>query len=571
MKHHNLLVPLLLVALTLSVFSVPSIKGANPNILYVNPPSQPAATPGSTVTYQVKVAQIDPFNAWDIMVKTDANAVNPASLSITPNTLTGNFSISLIELTHCVNNVGTGCNPAAGDGPGVVHSAVFPLGAPPSAASISGVLFTITYTAGAGPSSPVTIFNDVIAAAGVTVIHTTKQGTYGTIIGSDFNISASPTSLSLAAPPGGSAASLISLNSVGAFSGSVDLTASVSPLTLNVNATVDTPVSLTAGGSSSSNLKIVVGSFATAGPYIITVTGSATIANVLVSHSVQVTIQVTTTIADYNIFVNPDPLTPILASYNGTANIIVQSLNGFSGTVSLSAVTSPIGILNGPVPSLSSNTVTVLPGQNGTVTLFVRTFPLTPVPAPSPSGLYAIIIVGTSGSLTHSGLAVVTVTPAIFFLHLGWIHHLDYASTGGNQTFDARVQNNSTGTVVVQVVVKIRFCGLAFPFALSAPTGTPVPGGNVALGIAGPIVHITFSVHLPTKAIGQECLLRAALFYGASADPTTTTLVRIRKTVYPTNIVHPLIAVNGKVKTFPSASIDFQFSHTLTGKFFVLP
>jgi len=127
MKNHNLLIPLLLIALSLSIFSFPSVKAANPNILYVNPAGQGPFAAGTTVTYQVKVSQMDPFNAWDIMVMTDPLAINPVSLSITPNLLTANYSLTTLELTNCVNGSGSGCNAAAGDGPGVVHSAVFPL------------------------------------------------------------------------------------------------------------------------------------------------------------------------------------------------------------------------------------------------------------------------------------------------------------------------------------------------------------------------------------------------------------------------------------------------------------
>ncbi len=559
----------MLIALSLSIFSFPSVKAANANILYVNPALQGPFPAGTTVTYQVKVSQMDPFNAWDIMVKTDpsASALNPVSLSITPNLLTANYSLTLLELTNCVNGSGSGCNTAAGDGPGVVHSAVFPLGAPPSVASVSGVLFTITYMQGTGSSSAVTIFNDVIASAGVNVIHTTVSGAYGIVPPQDYTISISPSSQSLTAPPGGTAVSLVSIGSLGGFAGSVSLSTSVSPSGQGVTASLDQPA-VTAPGST--NLNIVAFSNATAGQYAILVNAVATIGTSSVPHSAQFMLTVNPSIPDYELTINPNPLPAVLAGYNGSTTVTVTSINNFVGTVTLSATTSPTNIASGPVATLSSNSVTLSANQSQTVSMLVQTFPLTPVPAPSPSGLYAIILIGNSGSLTHSALGVVTVKPAVFFRQLSWTHHLLYTKDAGVQTFTARVQNNSTGTVIGQVVVLVR-CGSFRAFARSDPAGTALPGGNVAQGIAGPIVTMTFTLTLPATTIGDECTVRGALFYGGSSDPATLTSVAIRRNTFTTNIVDPLIAVNGKTKSSGSASINFQFETTRTGKFFVKP
>ncbi len=531
MKNHNLLIPLLLVALSLSIFSFPSVKAANANILDVSPATQGPFAAGTTVTYQVKVSQMDPFNAWDIMVMTDPSAINPVSLSITPNLLTANYSLPLLELTNCVNGSGSGCNTAAGDGPGVVHSAVFPLGAPPSVASVSGVLFTITYMAGTSSSSAVTIFNDAIASAGINVIHTTVSGAYGPIVTPDYTITISPSSQSLTAPPGGTAVSLVSIGSTGGFAGSVSLSTSVSPSGQGVTASLDQPA-VTAPGST--NLNIVAFSNATAGQYAILVNAVATIGTSSVPHSAQFMLTVNPSIPDYELTINPNPLPAVLAGYNGSTTVTVTSINNFVGTVTLSATTSPTNIASGPVATLSSNSVTLSANQSQTVSMLVQTFPLTPVPAPSPSGLYAIILIGNSGSLTHSALGVVTVKPAVFFRQLSWTHHLLYTKDAGVQTFTARVQNKSQG-------------------------------------IAGPIVTMTFSLTLPATTIGDECTVRGALFYGGSSDPATLTSVAIRRNTFTTNIVDPLIAVNGKTKSSGSASINFQFETTRTGKFFVKP
>src|SRR2546428_7986639 len=109
LRHQQRIRAWTLVITTLFFFSlvfVPSTNhpanAANQNILYINPPQQGPSS-AATVTYQVKVSQMDPFNTWDIQVKTDPTVLNPISLTITPNTLTGNYSISFNELTNCVN------------------------------------------------------------------------------------------------------------------------------------------------------------------------------------------------------------------------------------------------------------------------------------------------------------------------------------------------------------------------------------------------------------------------------------------------------------------------------------
>ena len=64
-------------------------------------------TPGTVVTYRIKVAEMDPtFRVWDIHVKTNPFALNPTNFTIIPNTLEANASITELEISHCVNGRG---------------------------------------------------------------------------------------------------------------------------------------------------------------------------------------------------------------------------------------------------------------------------------------------------------------------------------------------------------------------------------------------------------------------------------------------------------------------------------
>src|SRR6266705_3824233 len=184
MKHSKLLLPILTLLIAFSALAITTqpVRGANPNILYIAPPHiDSGQTLPASVHFAVKVFQMDSFNTWDIQVAVDPTVLNPTSLTITPNTLTANFTVSELELTNCVNGAGSGCDPTKGDGPGVVHSAVFPLGSDPAVASISGVLFNITYSV-VNPAGFTTVhlMNTNIVGNGVTIVTTNQDGTYGT-------------------------------------------------------------------------------------------------------------------------------------------------------------------------------------------------------------------------------------------------------------------------------------------------------------------------------------------------------------------------------------------------------
>src|SRR5437870_3114583 len=50
--------------------------------LFMAPSSQPAQAVGSMLTYEVNVTGMDPFNVWDVSVKSDPAVLNPVSISV---------------------------------------------------------------------------------------------------------------------------------------------------------------------------------------------------------------------------------------------------------------------------------------------------------------------------------------------------------------------------------------------------------------------------------------------------------------------------------------------------------
>src|SRR5712691_7656607 len=177
---------MILIGISLSALTIPHVNALPDGTLYINPPALANQAAGTTLQYQVKVFNMPTFNTWDIQVAVDPTILNPTAIDTTVNTLTANFSVTVLPLTSCINGAGKACDPAAGDGPGVVHSAILPLGSPDPGSVITGVLFTITYsvvnpggatgatTVHFGPTAP------ALANAGVPVaVSAINDGSYG--------------------------------------------------------------------------------------------------------------------------------------------------------------------------------------------------------------------------------------------------------------------------------------------------------------------------------------------------------------------------------------------------------
>jgi plastocyanin len=116
-----------------------------------------------------------------------------------------------------------------------------------------------------------------------------------------------------------------------------------------------------------------------------------------------IVVQSSGTMPDFSATSNPSTLT-VSSGSSGSAIVTVTSLNGFSGTVSLTATISP----NGPQVSFSTGTVALSSNGSGSTTLTVSTSTgiySTPVS----SGAYTITITESSGSLSHSTSVPLTV------------------------------------------------------------------------------------------------------------------------------------------------------------------
>ena len=203
-----------------------------------------------------------------------------------------------------------------------------------------------------------------------------QGGTYlWNSVTADFALTASPTEVSTLA--GASGTSTISVNSLGGFAGTVSLAAAVSPAAGLACTLSPTSVS---GGSGSSTLSCS----GPAGNDTVTVTGTSG----SLTHSASVRF----TVSDFTLATGPTSLAIDVGSA-GTSTISIGSVNGFAGTVGLSAAASPAQGL-----ACSVDPTAVI--GSGTATLSCTG---------SAAGTYTVTVTGTSGSVSHSASVAVTV------------------------------------------------------------------------------------------------------------------------------------------------------------------
>jgi kumamolisin len=203
-----------------------------------------------------------------------------------------------------------------------------------------------------------------------------------------FTISASPTSLSVAA--GSSGTSTITTAVLNGFDSAIALSASGQPTGVTVSFN---PTSIAAPGSGTSTMTLAVASTTTPGTYTITVSGTGG----GVSQTTTVTLTVTAAAsADFTISASPTAIT-VTAGGSGTSTITTAALNGFDSAIALSAKGFPSTI------TVTFNPTSIAAPGSGTSTMTIA------VSSSMGSGSGTITITGTGGGKTHTTTVRLTV------------------------------------------------------------------------------------------------------------------------------------------------------------------
>src|SRR5438128_5115238 len=435
MKSRNLkLLPLLLIAALSVSLAVQSVH-AQQGTLYVLPAHTDTKVVGSTFTVKIQVADIEPFNAWDISVQSDPTVISPQSLTITGNLLAVNFSTTVFELINCINGAGTGC--IATDGAGIAHSAVTVFGPPPQTTTGSGLLFTITYKVIGPGFSTIHIFSDVIAngATGAAVPHTTVDGGYGLIVPFDYSLS---NSGDITVTQGMSGFNTITATLTGGTPQSVTLSCSSG---LPSGASCAFTPSATGSPTFSATLTITTLASTPAGTSTITVTGTP-----LGATTAPTTFTLTVAppqVFDYSLSVSPASDSVLAALATTKTTIVTATLtSGTTTSVTLSAkVTGPTRGAGVSVTGFDPTAVTP-PAIGATSTMTVS------VTADATLGTWTIEITGNPPGASMSTVTyTLTVTtnqpPVASFTVTG-----NNTATGSTVSFNGGASSDPDGSVV---------------------------------------------------------------------------------------------------------------------------
>ena len=224
-----------------------------------------------------------------------------------------------------------------------------------------------------------------------------------------FTISAHPTSLAVNLPvnePNVTVASTLTLTSLGDFSGPVSINIITTPNIVNSPTVLVDPATIALGLNSIANstLSIIVSSETVPGVYLVNVTAT----DGTQGHTVFVTVTVNPIVSgDFSVTTSPYPLYVRAGLFNSTV-IFITSIGDFSGTVRLASWLSEANF-TGPISvNLDPYNVTLTSGSTATSILTVSA-------SPNATGMFIVMVNGTSGSLQHETSVPVFIVPGAPF------------------------------------------------------------------------------------------------------------------------------------------------------------
>jgi hypothetical protein len=209
----------------------------------------------------------------------------------------------------------------------------------------------------------------------------------------DFAVIPIPNQLVI--DPGSAASSNLTLASIGGFAGTISLSATVSAPNRTAAPTLSvapSSVRLRAGENASSTLTVRTQSTTPIGTYTVTIVAQ--------SPKITHTALVTVIVPDFALTLQPGSETIALGS-SRTSFYTVTSVNGFAGTVNISASNSLLDVGLG-----FQSQVTVASGGSASGPISVN------VGNSAPLGTFQIVFTATSGSITHMATLTLTISSA---------------------------------------------------------------------------------------------------------------------------------------------------------------
>jgi hypothetical protein len=328
------------------------------------------AKPGYDLTTGIGSPLTTNFAASPVPDFTMTAAPNP----VTINTAATNTGTTTLTVTALSGFTGT-----------VTLTATAPAGwtATPSPTAITGSgasTLTITVPTGTlGGTYPVTV-----KGTSGSITHSITVNVQVLVTTPDFTMTAAPNPVTINTAATNTGTTTLTVTALSGFTGTVTLTATAPA------GWTATPSPTAITGSGASTLTIIVPTGTLGGTYPVTVKGTSG----SITHSITVNVQVLVTKPDFALTVFPSSLS-IVPGSTKQATVKVTPLNGYTGTVALSA-SQPTGfIITFSPPSLQSGDSTM------TIAVLFYTF----------TNRYPVTITGKDAAgLTHTTTITVTVT-----------------------------------------------------------------------------------------------------------------------------------------------------------------
>src|SRR3989442_1012270 len=347
---------------------------------------------------------------------------DPSTLSL----IAGQQGTSIVSLGSLYGFVGT-ASISASVSPG--SSGLSVSISPSSVSLVANGTGTTTLTVQTSASTPRFLYTVLLNSTSRAINHRVSLALNVT---ADFTMTASITSLSFTA--GSSGSFTTNLSSLG-LNGTVVQSVTISPATSTVSVSFNpVNVTLTPGGTGSSTVTVLTTSSTPAGSYSLSLTGTTYLPSPCeggvgtcydpLSHSITVTISV----SSFNVVITPRIVT-IIPGSKGTSTVTVTSQNGFTGSVSLTSVSS-----SGNLSCTLSPTGVSL-GTTATSTLSCSGSP----------GLYVVTVTGTSGALSRFG----NVTYVVSDFSIGSIPASLNLGASGTTVVGLTSINNFVGSVTL--------------------------------------------------------------------------------------------------------------------------
>jgi hypothetical protein len=487
-------------------------SGGTPDFAISSSPVSQTVMAGGSTTYNVAIAAVAGFTGTVTLSASGLPA--DATASFNPATVTTSGTSTMTVTTSGASTTGSSPLTITGTSGALTHSASstlvittgpdFSVSASPASQTVTaGNSTTYTVTIGAlggfagavtlsasglpaGASAsfnPTTVTTSGTSTMTVTTSTTTPAatstltvtGTSGALTHSattslvvtaapvpDFSIGAAPASQTVAA--GNSTTYTVTIGALNGFTGTVTLSASGLPTGASASFN---PTTITASGSST--MTVTTGTTTPAATSTLTVTGTSG----ALTHSATTSLVVTAApVPDFTIGASPGTQT-VTAGTSTTYTVTIGALNGFTGTVTLSAT----GLPTGASASFNPTTVTT----SGTSTMTVTTSTTTP------AATSTLTVTGTSGALTHSATTSLVVTAAP-------VPDFTIGASPGTQTVTA---GNST-TYTVTIGALNGFAGTVTLSASGLPTGASASFNPTTVTTSGTsTMTVTTSITTP--------------------------------------------------------------------------